>query len=614
MLRGIKVRKPSPTAQPPLSEKRIDVTPESYDDNDNIQREEWMLYPPKGEGLFTRREEKQVKIEPLKPKELNPHLNDKNYSPSPSTISSSWKERALKRAQERAKETGVPVNVILQEHWGNSFDSGQGTPPSNDRRKMVSLEGNLMRKPNSGDDNPLLPPSYYDKHRNQRPTEITSRLENIVSSDINMDYVSMSQEQLNDLAQQALEAESKGDTKTYNELSDQLKEIRKAKHLFKQKSKIEQLPTFDHNGKRIDGSLQGRKYFANQVDQSLSEMVLEAKEHSVQNFDAKLKLNITKDSGYHSNVRNNIEYDDQYGDQFINNNGVESFQIGDDKRINSEKKRKRLEEKQKSFIKQQQIKEFKKQKQAENCLFCFENKRFKNHLVIATGSKAYLTLPPYGRLVEGHCCIVPIQHSLSIHEVDEDVYEEIYLFKQALKKMFIEQEKDVLFLETVTPYSIKHEKHAFIECIPLPFHLMDKAAPYFKNAINDIGSTSYNLSASEWSQNKKLIDTRGKGIHRSVPKGFPYFHVEFELSGGFAHVIEDEKFSFTFGKEVVCGILKITPNEAKLKGGKFDEERNQVFSFVQQFSKFNWTKDTMHKEPQPKEGVAATSSRNGDGR
>lgn len=39
------------------------------------------------------------------------------------------------------------------------------------------------------------------------------------------------------------------------------------------------------------------------------------------------------------------------------------------------------------------------------------------------------------------------------------------------------------------------------------------------------------------------------GIGRCVPKGFPYFYVEFGLDGGFAHVIEDEeKFPRTFAR------------------------------------------------------------------
>lgn len=56
-------------------------------------------------------------------------------------------------------------------------------------------------------------------------------------------------------------------------------------------------------------------------------------------------------------------------------------------------------------------------------------------------------------------------------------------------------------------------------------------------------------SESEWAQNKKLVDTREKGLRGSIPKGLPYFNVEFGLDGGYAHVIEDEyAFPHYFGK------------------------------------------------------------------
>ena len=40
---------------------------------------------------------------------------------------------------------------------------------------------------------------------------------------------------------------------------------------------------------------------------------------------------------------------------------------------------------------------------------------------------------------------------------------------------------------------------------------------------------------SEWSQHhaKRLIDTRAKGLRGSIPPNFPYFHVEFGLTGAF---------------------------------------------------------------------------------
>jgi len=53
----------------------------------------------------------------------------------------------------------------------------------------------------------------------------------------------------------------------------------------------------------------------------------------------------------------------------------------------------------------------------------------------------------------------------------------------------------------------------------------------------------------DWAQNKKLIDISKKSIRNCVPKGFPYFSVDFGLQGGFAHVIEEEhSFPWYFGQ------------------------------------------------------------------
>lgn len=44
---------------------------------------------------------------------------------------------------------------------------------------------------------------------------------------------------------------------------------------------------------------------------------------------------------------------------------------------------------------------------------------------------------------------------------------------------------------------------------------------------------------SEWSQHhaKRMIDTRAKGLRGSIPPNFPYFHVEFGLSGKWRYTI-----------------------------------------------------------------------------
>jgi hypothetical protein len=69
-----------------------------------------------------------------------------------------------------------------------------------------------------------------------------------------------------------------------------------------------------------------------------------------------------------------------------------------------------------------------------------------------------------------------------------------------------------------------------------------------------------------------------KFVSECVPKNFAYFHVEFGLSSGFIHVIDDEQeFPRTFGADVVAGVLEI-PGEviARLKRKPAQEVTNDA--------------------------------------
>lgn len=53
--------------------------------------------------------------------------------------------------------------------------------------------------------------------------------------------------------------------------------------------------------------------------------------------------------------------------------------------------------------------------------------------------------------------------------------------------------------------------------------------------------------------NKKVIDLKGKDIRKAVPKGLPYFFVNFGTQPGFAHIIEDEQqFPACFAQVLDC--------------------------------------------------------------
>ncbi|KAM5179709.1 CWF19-like protein 2 isoform 1-T1 [Mantella aurantiaca] len=255
----------------------------------------------------------------------------------------------------------------------------------------------------------------------------------------------------------------------------------------------------------------------------------------------------------------------------------------DDMFVSKAAKKERGSEEEEERERQQAISEHRKlAARMDKCPFCFDNAELPKHLIIAIGVKVYLCLPNHLSLTEGHCLIVPLQHYTAATLVDEDIWNEIQVFRKALVKMFAEKDLDCVFLET--NMNMKKRFHLVYECIPLPKETGDMAPIYFKKAIME--------SDEEWSMNKKLIDLSTKDVRRSVPKGLPYFSVDFGLQGGFAHVIEDHnKFPHYFGKEIIGGMLDLEPRVwRKAIRENFDDQRKKVLQFAQWWKPFDFTK------------------------
>ncbi|CAL5392560.1 unnamed protein product [Camellia sinensis] len=224
--------------------------------------------------------------------------------------------------------------------------------------------------------------------------------------------------------------------------------------------------------------------------------------------------------------------------------------------------------------------------QQERCQFCFENPSRPRHLVVAIANFTYLSLPHWQSIVPGHCCILTSQHESATRAVDNNVWDEIRNFKKCLIMMFAKQEKDVVFLETVMGLA-QQRRHCMVECIPLPQDIAKQAPLYFKKAIDE--------AEDEWSQHnsKKLIDTSEKGLRGSIPKDFPYFHVEFGLNKGFVHVMDDEKqFKSNFGLNVIRGMLRLPEEDmyGRRKHDSVETQKQAVVSFVKDWEPFDWTK------------------------
>ncbi|NWZ91294.1 C19L2 protein, partial [Nesospiza acunhae] len=174
----------------------------------------------------------------------------------------------------------------------------------------------------------------------------------------------------------------------------------------------------------------------------------------------------------------------------------------------------------------------------EKCPYCFDSSELSKHLIIAIGTKRNDV-----RVFKIRNEIASMEGFIVLHltclALSVDSATSSRMFRNALVKMFEAKDLDCVFLET--NMSMKKRYHMVYECIPLPKEVGDMAPIYFKKAIME--------SDEEWSMNKKLIDLSSKDIRKSVPKGLPYFSVDFGLQGGFAHVIEDQhNFPHYFGK------------------------------------------------------------------
>lgn len=227
----------------------------------------------------------------------------------------------------------------------------------------------------------------------------------------------------------------------------------------------------------------------------------------------------------------------------------------------------------------------------DSCRLCFGNDGFEKHLLVAVGIHVYLAVPPVQSLCEGHCQIVPMEHSVSSLQLDENVWSEVLVYRKGLTRMYADHGMDVVFMETVVDTG--RRPHTVVECVPLPREVGGLAPMYFKKAIQE--------SDEEWSQNKKLVDTRQKGVRSSIPRGLPYFYVEFGMDGGYAHVIESSaKFPRYFGKEVCGGMIDAEPRLwLKPHRESFERQKLKVLQLSEWWKPYDWTQRLKEPETGP---------------
>eukprot|EP00550_Attheya_septentrionalis_P011020 CAMPEP_0198305910 /NCGR_PEP_ID=MMETSP1449-20131203/58149_1 /TAXON_ID=420275 /ORGANISM="Attheya septentrionalis, Strain CCMP2084" /LENGTH=440 /DNA_ID=CAMNT_0044008455 /DNA_START=70 /DNA_END=1392 /DNA_ORIENTATION=- len=196
---------------------------------------------------------------------------------------------------------------------------------------------------------------------------------------------------------------------------------------------------------------------------------------------------------------------------------------------------------------------------------------FSKHMLLSLGDHVSLVLaPPHLALTKNHCYLVPLKHAESFVSCEDEVWDEVQRFRTSLRHMFRAQGKGVLFCETVLPS--KSLWQARMDVIPVPIRVEQDAPIFFKSALTE--------QAEEWGTHTKLISTKEKGgVRYSIPKGFPYFNIEW-LSGGFAQMIETASFPKDFGVDTIAGMMDMEPLSFNRKRkSSHDEERKAVIEF-----------------------------------
>ncbi|KAL6782403.1 hypothetical protein ACKKBG_A06645 [Auxenochlorella protothecoides x Auxenochlorella symbiontica] len=317
---------------------------------------------------------------------------------------------------------------------------------------------------------------------------------------------------------------------------------------------------------------QRSRYFADDDAADLATLVKRAKHGGEADLDRSLAAGIARSARYKAtDLDPDAEYD--------HDAGLELMDRTQRKRGDAAQQAQR--------DKARQVREFGRAARGqERCGRCFTSVARQRHLALAVGQGAYLALPPRGRLVPGHCQILPMEHVPSTRQVDETVWTELRNFKKCLIQMNMQQGMECIFFETALRLG-DPRSHAVVECVPIPMELAGRAPMVFKKAIDD--------ATSEWAQHhaKRFIDTRAKGLRGSIPENFAYLHVEFGLSAGFVHVVDDEStFDASLARSVLIGLLGLPEADMhrKAKAESQTLQERWAREFRAEFDAFDWTK------------------------
>ncbi|KAL8804402.1 MAG: hypothetical protein Q9182_002597 [Xanthomendoza sp. 2 TL-2023] len=494
----------------------------------------------------------------------------------------SWRMTKLKAVYRRAQESGLDVDEVATEYYGDlkAFDDAREEEIELERRQTYG-EGYIAKDKPSGE---LFLErkigtglSDANESPNRAESEDKIKTESVDPATDPKEARQIDQTALNRLKAQMMKAKLRGSA----EASGLESEYNQAMASFMRSTENSTVVLGAMDSRMTAGGRNGevkavetkrgreRVLVEENEDMSIEDMVKQERRtrNQLGGDGQRFAERIVKDSKFD----NNLEYMDE----------------------NAAKLAKRVQKSENS-LRNTAISDYKKMNWIlDNCPLCHHEDTNTPPVapVVSLATRVYLTLPTEPEISDGGSCIVPVQHRGNLLECDDDEWEEIRNFMKSLTRMYHDQGRDVIFYENAA--APHRKRHAGMEVVPLPYNLGEMAPAFFKEAIL--------TGDEEWTQHKKLLDTLAKAkqglgkfaFRRTIAKEMPYFHVWFEIDGGLGHVVEDANRwpkGDLFAREIVGGMLDKGPDVIKRQGKWIRGGDQRVESFRKRWRKFDWTR------------------------
>lgn len=178
-----------------------------------------------------------------------------------------------------------------------------------------------------------------------------------------------------------------------------------------------------------------------------------------------------------------------------------------------------------------QRKKFKPMTDQEKCWFCLSSGDVEKHLIISIGDNFYIALAK-GPVNNNHALILPVNHVQSSANLSEEHFQELELFKRALKKFYESMGLCTVFFE-------RNYKSS---------HMQVNAIGIDKDVEWNLRET-FNEKAEEFSLTFETIPKLMSS--KDLPERSPYFVIELP-DGDTLITRQMNRFPINFGRDYLC--------------------------------------------------------------